>query len=304
MISLKIVVVGSINLDFTLQVDKLPKKGETILAKNYKISLGGKGANQAIAAKRLGADVFMIGAVGSDDKGKYALNKLEEEGLNLSGIYQIDDITGNAVITIDNQGFNTIVVYPGANEKLSTQWVEKYSDIFKEADFVILQLEIPLETVESTIRLAKENNTKVILNPAPVKYISEEIYKYVDYITPNETELFKMTGTADIQAGAKKLLDKGVKEVVVTLGEKGCYYTNGSEEIIIDSIKVNAIDTTAAGDSFNAALAVALCKFKDIKRALKYANVVGGLTTTKLGAKDALPFKNEVEDYIKNNNYI
>lgn len=301
---MKIVVVGSINLDYTLQVDKLPEKGETILAKNYKISLGGKGANQAIAAKRLGADVFMIGAVGSDDKGNYALNKLEEEGLNLSGILNTDDITGNAIITIDNQGFNTIVVYPGSNEKLSTLWVEKHSEIFKEADFVILQLEIPLKTVESAIRLAKENNTKVILNPAPVKNISEDIYKYVDYITPNETELFKMTGTTDIKEGAKKLLDKGVKEVIVTLGEKGCYYTNGREEIIIDSIKVNAIDTTAAGDSFNAALAVALCQFKDIKKALKYANVVGALTTTKIGAYDALPYKIDVDDYITNNNYI
>ncbi|WP_460047567.1 ribokinase [Thermoanaerobacter brockii] len=297
MIGLKIVVIGSINRDYTAQVKKLPEKGETVIASSYKISIGGKGANQAVAAKRLGAQVYMIGAVGDSDGGRDIVKELESEGIDVSGVLFTEEVTGNAMITIDELGFNTIVVYPGANAKLDSSWIERHSKIIEEADFVILQLEIPLETVETAVKLSKKYNVKVILNPAPAKEIPDEVYKYIDIITPNEVELTQLTGTTDIKDGANMLIEKGVSEVIVTLGEKGSYYTNGQEEIFSEAVPVNTIDSTAAGDSFNAAIAVALCENMNIKSALNFANIVGALTTTKMGAQDSLPYRDEVESF-------
>ncbi|HBT50236.1 MAG: Ribokinase [Caldanaerobacter subterraneus] len=298
---MKIAVVGSINKDYTAQVDKLPQKGETVIASNYKISLGGKGANQAVAAKRLGAEVAMIGAVGKLDGGQDIVKKLENDGIDVSGILIVDDeVTGNAMITVDEKGANTIVVYPGANNKLSPLWIEKQKEIIRNAHFAILQLEIPIETVEFAVKISKEYNVKVILNPAPAKKLPEEIYEYVDIITPNEVELTQLTGTEDIKEGASILIQKGVKEVIVTLGERGCYYTDGIREIFVEAVRVKAIDTTAAGDAFNAAIAVALGEKMDINSALIFANIAGALTTTKMGAQDALPFRQEVESFKKN----
>ncbi|TCO68664.1 ribokinase [Caldanaerobacter subterraneus] len=298
---MKIAVVGSINKDYTAQVDKLPQKGETVIASNYKISLGGKGANQAVAAKRLGAEVAMIGAVGKLDGGQDIVKKLENDGIDVSGILIVDDeVTGNAMITVDEKGANTIVVYPGANNKLSPLWIEKQKEIIRNAHFAILQLEIPIETVEFAVKISKEYNVKVILNPAPAKKLPEEIYEYVDIITPNEVELTQLTGTEDIKEGASILIQKGVKEVIVTLGERGCYYTDGIREIFVEAVRVKAIDTTAAGDAFNAAIAVALGEKLDINSALIFANIAGALTTTKMGAQDALPFRQEVESFKKN----
>lgn len=301
MINLKIAIIGSINKDYTAQVDKLPQKGETVIASNYKISLGGKGANQAVAAKRLGAEVAMIGAVGKLDGGQDIVKKLENDGIDVSGILIVDDeVTGNAMITVDEKGANTIVVYPGANNKLSPLWIEKQKEIIRNAHFAILQLEIPIETVEFAVKISKEYNVKVILNPAPAKKLPEEIYEYVDIITPNEVELTQLTGTEDIKEGASILIQKGVKEVIVTLGERGCYYTDGIREIFVEAVRVKAIDTTAAGDAFNAAIAVALGEKMDINSALIFANIAGALTTTKMGAQDALPFRQEVESFKKN----
>ncbi|GAB6116701.1 MAG: ribokinase [Thermoanaerobacterium sp.] len=294
---MKIVVIGSINRDYTAQVKKLPEKGETVIASSYKISIGGKGANQAVAAKRLGAQVYMIGAVGDSDGGRDIVKELESEGIDVSGVLFTEEVTGNAMITIDELGFNTIVVYPGANAKLDSSWIERHSKIIEEADFVILQLEIPLETVETAVKLSKKYNVKVILNPAPAKEIPDEVYKYIDIITPNEVELTQLTGTTDIKDGANMLIEKGVSEVIVTLGEKGSYYTNGQEEIFSEAVPVNTIDSTAAGDSFNAAIAVALCENMNIKSALNFANIVGALTTTKMGAQDSLPYRDEVESF-------
>ncbi|EIV99393.1 ribokinase [Thermoanaerobacter thermohydrosulfuricus] len=294
---MKIVIIGSINRDYTAQVKKLPEKGETVIASSYKISIGGKGANQAVAAKRLGAQVYMIGAVGNSDGGRDIIKKLESEGIDVSGVLFTEEVTGNAMITIDELGFNTIVVYPGANAKLDSSWIERHSKIIEEADFVILQLEIPLETVETAVKLSKKYNVKVILNPAPAKEIPDEVYKYIDIITPNEVELTQLTGTTDIKDGANMLIEKGVSEVIVTLGEKGSYYTNGQEEIFSEAVPVNTIDSTAAGDSFNAAIAVALCENMNIKSALNFANIVGALTTTKMGAQDSLPYRDEVESF-------
>lgn len=296
---MKILVIGSINMDYVAHVDKLPEKGETLTSNNYHVSPGGKGANQAVAARRLGAEVFMIGALGNDGAGRDLYSKLQGEGIDTSGILFTDTPTGNAMITVDEKGSNTIVVFPGSNGKLDAAWIEKFKQEIMNADCVILQLEIPMETVEAAVKLAKACGTKVILNPAPAKSIPLEVYKDIDIITPNETELARLTGTEDIKEGSKILIANGVKRVVVTLGEKGSYYLDSEEEVFAEAVKINAIDSTAAGDSFNAALAVALNEKLGIREALEFSNIVGALTTTKIGAQDSLPFRSEVENYKK-----
>jgi ribokinase len=276
---------------------------KTLTANNYHVSPGGKGANQAVAARRLGAEVLMIGALGNDSVGKDLYDRLQKEGINVSGTLFTETPTGNAMITVDEKGSNTIVVFPGANGKLDTLWIEKFKEEIKDADCVILQLEIPMETVEAAVKQAKACGTKVILNPAPAKSIPQEVYKNVDIITPNETELARLTGNTDIREGAKTLISNGVQQVVVTLGEKGSYYLSSEEEIFVEAVKIEAIDSTAAGDSFNAALAVALNEKRGIKEALEFSNIVGALTTTKIGAQDSLPYRSEVEEYIKKLGY-
>lgn len=292
---MNVVVIGSMNMDYVVNVNKLPKKEETISATSFTTSIGGKGANQAFAAKKLGAEVFMIGAVGNDEAGRRITERMKEENIDTTRIETVNVPTGNAMITVEESGSNTIVVYPGANDYVSKNLIGKNEDVIKEADFIILQLEIPIESVEYAVKLAKKYNKKVILNPAPAKKIPESLYEFIDILTPNETELESLSKEKDIKNGAKLLLHRGVKEVVVTIGDKGCYYLSKEDEFIIDSIEVNAIDTTAAGDSFNGALAVGLCEGKSMKETLKFANIVGALTTTKHGAESSLPNRMDVD---------
>ena len=295
---MSIVVIGSINVDYNAKVARLPEKGETILASSFNIVAGGKGANQAIAAGRLGGNVHMIGTVGHDTYGMKMIEEFNHEKINTKGIKIAEQSTGMAMVTVDEAGSNTIVVCPGANDELSLDWINQNKSIIKNASYAILQLEIPMETVEFTIKVAKESDVRVILNPAPVNKISKDIYPLIDILTPNETEIVRLTGEADYKKGARKLLGYGVKEVIVTLGSKGCYYLNKNDDFIIKGYRFNTIDTTAAGDSFNGALAVALTEGKTIKQALLFANAVGGLTTTKIGASKSLPYRKEVEEYL------
>lgn len=295
---MKIAVIGSINMDYSLKVGKLPDKGETILASSFYTAGGGKGANQAVAARRLGAEVYMIGAVGKDASGRELCGKLEAEGISVSGVKSVDMPTGNAMITVDASGSNTIVVFPGANAEVDESWLMENKRIIEGADFVVLQLEIPMKTVAAAIKLAKSLNKKVILNPAPAAEIPPELYCYVDIMTPNETELALLTGTRDVKAGAGLLLAKGAKNVVITLGEEGCLYMGEAGELSIGVYKVNAVDSTAAGDSFNAALAVALCEGKSFEEALRFSSAVGAMTTTKPGAQESLPYRKEVEAFL------
>lgn len=296
---MKIVVIGSINMDCSAKVKALPQKGETILADEFYTLPGGKGANQAVAARRLGADVNMIGSVGNDAAGKVLCETLREEGILTNGIKTVELPSGNAMITVDHKGNNTIVVFAGANSEMNDDWLIKNKPIIQEADYIIIQLEIPIETVKSAVEIAKSLKKKVILNPAPAAQIPDEVYEGLEIITPNETELAVITGTKDIKKGAKKLINKGVKSIIVTLGEKGSLYMDASKEIYTESYNAEAIDTTAAGDSYNAAVAVALCEGKTIEETLKFANAVGALTTTKLGAQEALPFRTEVNAFIE-----
>ncbi|WIV13516.1 ribokinase [Proteiniborus sp. MB09-C3] len=295
---LKILVIGSINMDYVCTVDELPKKGETLLSNGFVDSGGGKGANQAVAARRLGAEVAMIGAVGKDVSGDKLIDSLRKEGINVDYIKRVDIPTGNAIVTVDKNGDNTIVVYSGANFQVDEELINSYEAVIEDNDFIILQLEIPMNTVLYSAKLAKKHGKKVVLNPAPAKELPKEIYEYIDYITPNETELARITGIDDIKLASKELVNRGAKNVVVTLGEKGSYYL-GDGELEVESFKIEAVDTTAAGDSFNGALAVALGEGKSIEEALKYANAVGALTTTKIGAQVSLPYKEEVKEFLK-----
>lgn len=295
---LKILVIGSINMDYVCTVDELPKKGETLLSNGFVDSGGGKGANQAVAARRLGAEVAMIGAVGKDVSGDKLIDSLRKEGINVDYIKRVDIPTGNAIVTVDKNGDNTIVVYSGANFQVDEELINSCEAVIEENDFIILQLEIPMNTVLYSAKLAKKHGKKVVLNPAPAKELPKEIYEYIDYITPNETELARITGIDDVKLASKELINRGAKNVVVTLGEKGSYYL-GDGELEVESFKIEAVDTTAAGDSFNGALAVALGEGKSIEEALKYANAVGALTTTKIGAQVSLPYKEEVKEFLK-----
>ncbi len=296
---MKIAVIGSINMDLVLQVQRLPQKGETLLADHYEKVPGGKGANQAVAASRLGADVTMFGALGKDGFGDELLERLKQEKIHTEGILRTETPSGNAMITIDEQGNNTIIVYPGANFDVTEIWIRDKLELLEEAEWVMFQLETPMKTVEDGILRLKASGKNILLNPAPAKELPDSLYPMIDVITPNETELALLSGTEDIEAGARILLKKGVRQVVVTMGEEGSVDISHELAIVGKPYRVKAIDTTAAGDTFNAALLVALMEEKGMKEALSFANAAGALATTKLGAQSSLPTKEEVLELMK-----
>jgi ribokinase len=291
----KIVVVGSVNMDYTALVKDLPLPGETLLAKGFQMSGGGKGANQAMAAAAFSSHVKMISMLGDDPAGHALYEKMKNKGIDVSCVSFCDTPTGNALINVADLGKNTIVVFPGANHKLTEDIIEKYRDVIVDADLVVMQLEIPMATVKKVANIAFEANVPVLLNPAPAQKLDAELLSKVTYITPNETELLRLTNSFETQRGAQALRALGVKNVIITLGSKGCYVKTDTEEFRVDSFKVEAIDTTAAGDSFSGALAAQLALGVDLKTALKIANATGALTTTKIGAQEALPSKEEVD---------
>ena len=298
----KIVVVGSINMDYTAIMAELPRPGETLLAKDFKMSGGGKGANQAMAAAIFSDQVIMIGMLGNDPAGHALYKKMQSRGIDVSCIEFTETPTGNALINVAEQGKNTIVVFPGANHQLTPTQVAKYKDVIEAADMVMMQLEIPMETVRFVTDLAYAANVPVFLNPAPAQALDADLLSKVTYITPNETELLRITQSFDSTRGAVSLMNLGVKNVIITLGSNGCYVKNAQEEGRIGTFKVNAIDTTAAGDSFSGALAAQLANGVPLKEALVFANATGALTTTKIGAQEALPSKEEVLELIKQGN--
>jgi ribokinase len=294
----KIVVVGSINMDYTAIVNKLPVVGETLLASDFQMSGGGKGANQAMAAAIFSNQVKIIGMLGDDIAGHALLERMSEKGIDTSCIEFCETPTGQALINVDHAGRNTIVVYPGANHQLTSAVVERYRDVIESADIVMMQLEIPMETVKTVARIAHAANVPVLLNPAPAQKLDEELLSMVTYLTPNETELLRLANALETFKGTQILRNLGVKNVIVTLGAKGCYVKTDHEELRVDSFRVNAIDTTAAGDSFSGALAAQLAKGVNLKEALTIANATGALTTTKIGAQEALPTKAEVDELL------
>lgn len=302
----KILIVGSLNLDMVVNVDHTPLTGETILSDKMEFVPGGKGANQAYAAGRLGADAAILGAVGCDTYGDMLLSNLESAGVDTSQVIRREEVsTGIALITVNSQGDNSIVVVSGANAKVSCSDIDGNLELIKSSDIVLLQMEIPIETVCYTAKVAKSLGKMVILDPAPVpRHFPEELYRYVDIIKPNETELSMLTGIdfteKNIQDAVSWIRDKGVKNVLVTLGERGVYLD--SEEfgtLKIPAMEVCAVDTTAAGDTFTAAVAVMLAQGKSIREAAVFANDVSSIVVTRKGAQSSIPTLEEVENYRK-----
>lgn len=302
----KILVIGSLNLDMVVNVDHTPTVGETILSDKMEMIPGGKGANQACAAGCLNGDVTMLGAVGNDMYADIQMDSLSRAGVNVSRIIRRPDTTtGVALITVNSDGDNCIVVISGANATLSCDDIDQNVDLLKEADIVIFQLEIPIDTVCYGAKKAKELGKTVILDPAPVpKEFPRELFRYVDIIKPNETELHMLTGIGHaedhLQEACAKLRSQGVKNILVTLGGKGVYLDSEESGILrIPAIPVNAVDTTAAGDSFTAALAVMLAEGKSLSDAAVFANFVSAIAVTRKGAQSSIPTLQEVQEYIE-----
>lgn len=302
----KILVVGSLNVDMVMNVDHMPAEGETILCDGMTLVPGGKGANQACAAGRLGTDVAMLGAIGDDDYGALQLKSLSESGVEVGGLLKKEgQNTGTAFITVNKSGNNSIVVVPGANSAFRPEDIEANRELIEQCEIMILQLEIPLDTVCYAAKLAKSLGKTVILDPAPVpEHFPEELYEYVDIVKPNETELGMLTGIAEAQKhlteAAQVLKARGVKNVLVTLGGDGVYINPESgEEIRIPACKVKAVDTTAAGDSFTAALAAMLLNGESLEAAAEFANRVSAIVVTRKGAQSSIPTIDEVVNYSK-----
>jgi ribokinase len=296
----KIVVIGSSNTDMVIKSDKFPLPGETILGGKFFMFPGGKGANQAVAAARLNGQVTFIARTGNDIFGKQAIGQFQKEGINTSFIStDSENPSGVALITVDGKGENTIVVAQGANGQLSEQDINKAIDTISEVDVVLVQLEIPIPTVAYAIKKSYDLGKKVILNPAPAQPISEEVLGCLYIITPNETEAEILTGIKVIDAAsaaraAVELKRKGVQQVVITLGSKGAYIHTDSVSKLIAAPLVQAIDTTAAGDVFNGALAVATSEGFSIVSAVAFANAAAAISVTRMGAQASAPFRKEI----------
>ena len=287
----KIVVVGSSSIDLVVTSEKRPAAGETVLGEAFSTVPGGKGANQAVAAARLGAEVTMIGRVGDDVYGSTILKNLNINGVNTSYVEPVPDIaSGTAHITLA-EGDNSIIVVKGANDWITPEYVQKARAVIKNADIVMIQQEIPEETVEYTARLCKELGIKLLLNPAPARLLSEEVIENTTYLTPNEHEcsiLFAGINRTDV-------LKKYPNKLFITEGEKGVRYFDGSVEKVIPSFSVKAVDTTGAGDTFNGAFAVAVAEGKSYEESLKFANKAAAISVTKFGAQGGMPTRAEVE---------
>ena len=294
-------VLGIFVADISFSGSKIPAVGETILGDKYNVGPGGKGCNQAVAIARLGAKVNFISKIGKDSYGELALETLKKNNINTQSLIQDEKLqTGVAGILVDkNSGKNAINVIVGAPSTLKINEINKHINIIKSSKIFLTQLEVPKDVTLHCLKTAKENGCLTILNPAPASEITKEFYSNIDYFTPNETEAefytgIKITNEKEAKQAADKLINLGIKKVIITLGEKGLFYSDGKEEIYLIAYSVKAIDTTGAGDAFNGGLAFGLLKEKPIKECLEFANKVAGLSTTKLGAGDAMPFLKEI----------
>lgn len=295
-----ILVVGSLNMDLVINTEKVPVMGETVLGNGFMNTPGGKGANQAVSASRSGADVEMIGCVGKDIFGNKLIQNLEVNGVNTDSVKPVKDIATGVAMIVVKKGDNFIIVDPGANSYLTPDVVTSFEEKIKKCEILVVQLEIPFETVQTAVRLAIKHNKKVFLNPAPARKITDDFLKNIDVITPNETECEIITG---INVGSIKdaehviyhLTDKGVKQVVVTLGAKGCVYNYKNQLIHKPAPNVKTVDTTAAGDAFTGALAAAMLQNRTINEAVNFACAAGALTVTKRGAQASLPYLKDIK---------
>ncbi|NPD47520.1 MULTISPECIES: ribokinase [unclassified Lentimicrobium] len=299
----KIVVIGSINTDMVACAPNLPVPGESRLATSFNIHFGGKGANQAVAAARAGGKVSLIAKVGHDDFGREAIENYKKDQISTDYIFVDEkEPSGVALIMVgDVSGQNSIMVAPGANHKLSIEDIKKAEDVIAKADVVLVQLEIPMETVLFSLQMAKKHGVTTILNPGPAKYLNEEIWANVDYITPNESETHFLVGVnpktdATIKKASTMLLEKVNKGVILTLGQRGAYYSSKEgKSILVPSIRVSAVDSTAAGDVFNGYLAQGISEGLWVRNSIIIANKAATISVTRKGAQSSIPYKEELK---------
>jgi ribokinase len=305
-----IVVVGSLNMDLVVQVPNIPKPGETVLGNNFASYPGGKGANQAVAAARLGATVTMIGQVGADNYGESLINNLVTEGVNVDCVfYDERNATGVAMISVDANGQNSIAVASGTNFTLTKEHIRSAWEKLGDINILIMPLETPPNTILEAARLAKKRDVQVVLNPAPARFLDGELLSQVDILVPNEHEIIQVSEyylssnveVVELEGAARTMIDQGVNSVVTTLGSKGVSIVeDGENEVLLPSFTVDVLDTTAAGDAFVAALAVGIGEGKSLHEACYFANAVGALTVTKMGAQPSLPTRAEVIEFLGN----
>lgn len=302
----KIVVLGSSNIDIVAKMKSLPLPGETVGNARLKEANGGKGANQAVAAARLGGDVTFLTCLGDDLNGHKLKMDFSTDGIDTQYIkFSQDSPTGTALIFVAETGENSIAVIPGANSDFRPEDVEKLAEPIKRAEYLLLQQEIPSETVSAAIELASEAGVKVVLNPAPMRPVPDEILSKIYLITPNETEAAKIVDRPvetedDAKEAAKLLKAKGVKNVIITLGSKGSLVCGSGEALIVPARKVSAVDTTAAGDVYNGALVTALSENKSLEEAARFATICSSISVTRLGAQPSIPYRKEVDELINN----
>ncbi|MFN3491102.1 MAG: ribokinase [Anaerolineales bacterium] len=307
-----ILVIGSLNADLVVKSARFPQPGETISGEDLQIIPGGKGANQAVAAAKQGASVVMVGRVGNDSFAPFLVDNLKKNNIDTSHVLETDSATGTAIIVVDSSGQNSIVLSAGANGKVTPQDVDSAPD----AKILLLQFEIPMETVLHAAKKYKSKNTTVILNPAPAKEISDELLSHVDILIPNESELSllskqQVTDVKSAESAAKELLKYGIQTSIVTLGKNGALIVTGNQVTQVKAYQVAVVDTTAAGDSFIGGFASKLLESANLladlqeqalalQNAVQYANACGALATTKFGAQPSIPTKEEVEKFISN----
>ncbi len=286
---------------------KIPTKGETVLGDDFVVGPGGKGSNQAVAAGKAGADVNFISKIGKDSYGAMAKKIYSETNVKTENLFVAETkSTGVAAILLNKEtGDNAISVVPGAAGELTIEDINKAEDTIKNSSFFLTQLETPLETTIHALKIAKRNNVTTILNPAPAAKLDKDIFPLIDYFTPNETEASfyvnkEISNENDAKDSSRDLLDLGIKNVVITLGEKGVYFENKDENFFVPALNLEGkvVDTSGAGDAFNGAFAAALCENKDIKEALVFANTFAGISTTKIGTANSMPTRDEIDKLI------
>ncbi len=297
-----IVVVGSLNMDLVVRAPRLPRLGETVLGSDFRTFPGGKGANQAVACARLGGKVKMVGRVGADSFGQALLSTMAQDGVDLTFVRQdAEAVTGVALITVEDGGDNAIVVAPGANGRVSVEDVVASEQAFDGAAVLVVQLECPLAAVQKAIQLAHQRQAQVVLNPAPAQPLPQDLLRQVDYLIPNQSEILLLSGNEELDPAIDHLAALGIKNLVVTLGEKGSMVVGDSTKTHLPAYRVVAVDTTAAGDAFVGAFAVALAEGASVLEAARWGNAAGALAVTKAGAQPSLPTRQALLDFMAAN---
>lgn len=303
--SAKLAVLGSINADHILNLAHFPRPGETVIGKQYQVAFGGKGANQAVAAGRAGADIAFIACVGADEIGERIRQQLQQDQIDTAPVETVaQEATGVAMIFVNGEGENNIGIYSGANAALTPACVERHQQVIRSADALLMQLESPLDSVLAAARIARASHTQVILNPAPATQLSDELLALIDIITPNETEAEILTGIAvndddDAARAAQALHAKGIDTVLITLGRRGVWLSEQGQGQRIPGFSVQAVDTIAAGDTFNGAFITARLEGVAMQDAVRFAHAAAAIAVTRPGAQPSVPWRTEIDAFLQ-----